>query len=277
MQQVAKKMVNSDYKHGRVKDPTAKLDSKAEKQVKAYAREFFDKVMKKKKAEREQSKAKALAAKAAGSTTPIGSPPNADKDMTLDAGNDDVELSDNEVEDEDSKVTETPSDPQLSPASRKRKAEEDEQGLVDGSSKRMRSESEADDTIPPPPPPPPPPPAETNVDEVLEAGLTPDDEARSMNNGLLEAVTNGGTTHMEDATDLDNGTGPQASVKIGNGSLATASPMHLDERNSPMQTATPPTTGSPDLGEDERARKKREFGGLNPERMRALGLDGTTD
>jgi hypothetical protein len=39
---------------------------------------------------------------------------------------------------------------------------------------------------------------------------------------------------------------------------------------SPMQTATPPTTNSPDA--EERERRRREFSGLNADRMKNLGF-----
>lgn len=258
-------MVSSDYKHGRVKDPTAKLDHKAEKQVKNYAKEFFDKVVKKKKAEREQRKAKEKS-KEAGHTAPAGSPPMAEKSTVEDAANDDVELSDNEIEGEDLQAVETPTGPQLSPDSKKRKADEDEQTIA-GALKRMRSESETGDLAPPPPPPPPPPPADSNEDSMAE-GLTPDNDVGDTS----YAEGDGNLRHGDDAMEIDDGAG--APNKALNGTLAAT---HFDEHNSPMQTATPPTTGSPDLGEDERERKKREFGGLNPDRMRALGFDGATE
>lgn len=47
--QVAKKLVESDYKNHRVQDPT-RITSKQENQVKKYVKDFFDKVVAQKKA-----------------------------------------------------------------------------------------------------------------------------------------------------------------------------------------------------------------------------------
>ena len=45
-----------------------------------------------------------------------------------------------------------------------------------------------------------------------------------------------------------------------------------------IQTATPPTTGSPDIEEYEKIAKRANYSGMNPERMRQLGLlDGADD
>jgi histone-lysine N-methyltransferase SETD2 len=44
------------------------------------------------------------------------------------------------------------------------------------------------------------------------------------------------------------------------------------------QTATPPTTGSPDVDESEKEARRQNFAGMNPERMRQLGLfDGASE
>ncbi|KAG9594939.1 hypothetical protein KCU97_g5419, partial [Aureobasidium melanogenum] len=94
----------------------------------------------------------------------------------------------------------------------------------------------------PAPPPPPPPPAGNMHEEDMQAG----------------------------SEDYSNAEG--FSIKGAAGGLQQRMPKHAE---SPMQVATPPTTNSPDA--EERERRRREFSGLNAERMRNLGLDGAND
>lgn len=94
----------------------------------------------------------------------------------------------------------------------------------------------------PAPPPPPPPPAGDLREEDMQAG-------------------------SEDYSNADG-----FSIKGAAGGLQQRMPKYAE---SPMQVATPPTTNSPDA--EERERRRREFSGLNAERMRNLGLDGAND
>ncbi|CAK3809516.1 Histone-lysine N-methyltransferase, H3 lysine-36 specific [Lecanosticta acicola] len=51
----------------------------------------------------------------------------------------------------------------------------------------------------------------------------------------------------------------------------------VSQNGEPRQIATPPTTGSPDHDEAEKAVKRANFAGMNPDRMRQLGLmDGAS-
>ncbi|KAG9770641.1 hypothetical protein KCU75_g7915, partial [Aureobasidium melanogenum] len=94
----------------------------------------------------------------------------------------------------------------------------------------------------PAPPPPPPPPAGNMHEEDMQTG----------------------------SEDYPNAEG--FSIKGAAGGIQQRMPKYAE---SPMQVATPPTTNSPDA--EERERRRREFRGLNAERMRNLGLDGAND
>lgn len=183
--EIAKKLVASDYKAGRVKDPT-KVDERQQKKVKEFCKQFFDKAYQKhKKHEMEKTaRDKGNKASAGGeAASPVGS---LERDVVSpgnDHGDDDVKMSD--VEDED--VAATPSAPSPSEQNtngmlkRKRPDEEDNSAVHDeenlepmGSpSKRMNLEA---DTPPPPPPPPPAPPAETPPSSTPQ---DPDPEAQA--------------------------------------------------------------------------------------------------
>lgn len=99
----------------------------------------------------------------------------------------------------------------------------------------------------PAPPPPPPPPAGDMHEEDMQAG-----------------------SEQAGAEDYPNAEG--FSIKGAAGGLQQRMPKYAE---SPMQVATPPTTNSPDA--EERERRRREFSGLNAERMKNLGLDGAND
>jgi len=156
--QIAKKVVESDFKHGRVDDPYAKIDRKRTDRMKTYIKAYFDKAVSDKPGSEKKS---------ASRDTKEG---------------DDINLSD--VEEDTSRPSTTPGDGDLK---RRREAEQDANG--DESLKKART-GETSDT-PPPPPPPPPPPME-NPNGVLETGLnTNEDISGSFHEEAIEAVTNG--------------------------------------------------------------------------------------
>jgi [histone H3]-lysine36 N-trimethyltransferase len=106
--QVAKKLVNSDFKNNRVEDPT-KICEKQQKKVKKFCKEYFDKAVAKHRAY-EQKKAERLAKEGEGqpgcskngdSKPGSGSPLPARYDMVDakddDSDDDDVKTSDDEV------------------------------------------------------------------------------------------------------------------------------------------------------------------------------------
>lgn len=164
--QIADKLVNSDFKSGRVEDPT-KLDDKHEKKVKKYCKEFFDKAAyKHRKLEKEKAarKQKSEASKTNGTTVVKERSPVLNLDASPDikgegeSDEEDVKMS----EDEDEKPTPPTPSAGTNGDGLKRKREEDDEEDVKADSdmskspvKRIKSES------PPPPPPPPQPPAES--------------------------------------------------------------------------------------------------------------------
>lgn len=147
--QVAKKLVNSDFKNNRVGDPT-KIDDKQQKKVKKFCKEFFDKAVVKHRAY-EQRKAERQ------SKEPDAKPNDAAAEAVEDDGLH-VKMSDDEddrVPTQDDETPTTMTDEVQGLLKRKR---EDEPSTGDGStteyttpssSKRQRS------STPPPPPPPP--------------------------------------------------------------------------------------------------------------------------
>jgi histone-lysine N-methyltransferase SETD2 len=70
--EVGKKLVASDFKNGRIDDPT-KISEKQEKKVKAYVRQFFEKAVEKKKEldKRKKEKEKAKLANGLGSAQKV--------------------------------------------------------------------------------------------------------------------------------------------------------------------------------------------------------------
>lgn len=164
---VAKKLVSSDYKAGRVEDPT-KISEKQQKKVKSYCKEYFDKAASKhKKMEEERSSKKDRGHKTESSrATPAQSPKPALSPTPK-----------KEEEDEDVKMSDIEDQEPLSPSEslkngslkRKRsqdpdvymKSEFDDDDLTKSPAKRLIVES----SIPAPPPPPPPaPPADSPLD-----------------------------------------------------------------------------------------------------------------
>jgi hypothetical protein len=122
--QLAKKLVNSDFKNGRVEDVHS-ISEKGERAVKKYAKEFFDKaVVKHREHERRRKEKKArLAEKMRGPAT-VGAPP-ADADSTAAVDMEGAQLSD--------AASTPPSEPESAPSpsgsERKRKRDDDD---VDG-------------------------------------------------------------------------------------------------------------------------------------------------
>ena len=176
--EIGKKLVSSDYKNGRVKDPTS-ISEKQEKQVKKYVRDFFDKAVEKDK-ERQKKRAER---KAKGDLTKSPDP-GLDDGTKEDAAKSDNEMEAAASDDEDEKVkpeSATPATPldQLSLEGLKRKrdllhGDQDAGSEDDESTPHKRTKSES-------PPPPPPPPAPTN-------GIYPTDESSSADrtDGSLE-------------------------------------------------------------------------------------------
>ncbi|EGD92716.1 histone-lysine N-methyltransferase [Trichophyton tonsurans CBS 112818] len=169
--EVAKKLVNSDFKNNRVTDPT-KVSEKQIKQVKKFCKEYFEKAVVKHQAyEKKKAEHKRKHSKPSDSGSKEQAiPPPTEKPDESDADDDDVNLSDNDEPIQDDVQCSSPrEDESMTPGgSLKRKrdidesVEENDDTKLDGSSlsKRQRSES------PPVPPPPPPPMSPDNSMEV---------------------------------------------------------------------------------------------------------------
>lgn len=154
--EISKKLVASDYKNKRVKDPTTMSEDKA-RGVKNYVKGFFDRAVVK---HREHEKRKAER----DAQTIAQAPPDALAEPAASEGlpaqvDDEVILTD--VEDEDASVDS---------AERKRKRDGEEAGSANQtpsdtpSLKRVKEE----DAVTPPPPPPPPPATDTPTMEMTE-------------------------------------------------------------------------------------------------------------
>lgn len=153
--QVAKKLVNSDFKNNRVDDPT-NIDDKQQKKVKKYCKEYFDKAVIKYRVH--EKKKKTTDQQGRGADDPKANEDAAVNGESEDEGVD-VKMSDDEGDkpEEDSKDTPGGTEGAIElGGSLKRKRDEfkaEDDGNGSGSlspSKRQRS------STPPPPPPPPP-------------------------------------------------------------------------------------------------------------------------
>jgi hypothetical protein len=182
--EIAKKLVNSDYKAGRVKDPT-KIDEKQQKKVKVFCKDYFEKAAQKHKkheAEKLSRSSKKDADKvtklSSAKDSPSQSPNQIDEThLKLEASDDeDIKMSDNDLEPDE---TSGSSSAYNSTLKRKRPQmdnlgikDEDDSDILQSPAKKLNFDSEA--TSPrPPPPPPPAPPAETPPDTgtpIQEAG-----------------------------------------------------------------------------------------------------------
>lgn len=165
---ISKKLSASDFKAGRVKDPT-KLDEKHVAKVKKFCKDFFDKAAyKHRKHEQEKASRKSKHTDGEKSEAPSSAaspaPPNLEASPDLDDGikreeedSDDEDLKMSDVQDSPSpKEEHTNGDTSLK---RKRPDNKDEEKDVAKSPFKKPNMSETDS--PPPPPPPPAPPAET--------------------------------------------------------------------------------------------------------------------
>ncbi|KAI9677517.1 MAG: histone methyltransferase set2 [Caeruleum heppii] len=200
--EVSKKLVNSDFKHNRVEDPT-RISSRQEKQVKKYVKEYFDKAVAKKRA---HEKKKAEKSSQQNGIVESPSLPTAAVPGNASPGSDDdqaMAMSDVEPDDEDVVVPSLRS-PEIDESNgdvlkRKRDAEghdgADPEGFDGTPSKRARSASP-----PIPPPPPPPPPAGSPLedeDPFDEEGDSAEVSVRFGQDGLADTASNDGLNSHE--------------------------------------------------------------------------------
>lgn len=252
---VSKKIVNTDFKNKRVHGDPSKISDKHAKSVKKYVHETFEKAIKK-KAEHDRKKAEKKA-KGEESHTPPGSPRGAGDANLKD--DDEPVLSD----DEDAGAAEaTPG----SSSTLKRMREEDllNEAADDSVLKKLRT----NDGEPPAPPPPPPPPVEPEP-EFMETDPSPSESQRDTSNrdDLESDATPGAQQNEGDDQGFSNrGASSRPGSAQKNHSLET------------VQTATPPTTGSPDTEDPEKLAKRQAYSGMSTDRMRQLGLfDGAAE
>ena len=170
--QVAKKLVNSDFKNNRVDDPT-KITEKQQKKVKQFCKEYFDKAVIKHRAHEKKKAAKQA-------KEPESKPedtPNALSDEALD-----VKMSDDEDQADDKSAILEAED---SGGSLKRKRDDKENGTlaeIASPSKRPKS------STPTPPPPPPMTPGEGSGEELKQDEKDPIDIKPEHENDELATV-----------------------------------------------------------------------------------------
>ncbi|KAF7596277.1 histone methyltransferase set2 [Aspergillus hancockii] len=136
---VAKKLVNSDFKNSRVEDPT-KINEKQQKKVKKYCKEFFDKAIVKHRAYEHRKTEK----HAKGLDSKTETPQAASDDEALDA-----KVSDDEGDKADEKDTPMATEESQGLKRKREGTVRDPHTDESTPSKRQRS------STPPPPPPPP--------------------------------------------------------------------------------------------------------------------------
>lgn len=156
---LSKKLVASDYKNNRVRDPTAKLNEKQARKLKTYVKDFLDRAVHKYEAQKKEQ------GEASGSVdnTATGLSSTAASNKGNDA---EEQLSDMNMDD--------------SPISRKRKHDDATEGdadtdlpdatpTTDGPEmKRLREDEVGAAATPSPPPPPPPPLQDEGAEELTE-------------------------------------------------------------------------------------------------------------
>jgi hypothetical protein len=181
--EVGKKLVASDFKHNRVEDPT-KVTEKQIKKVKQYVKEYFERVVDKKRKVEREKREKAKLDGVNGSSSNEKGPKSNDNMAEL---NDskleelpskeeiEVEMSDDDEKDiggsfiiEQSPSVTTPFEtPDL-----KRKRDDDDFGTPTDdteSNKRFKDLGDTESAGISPPPPPPPPPADGLPEELQES------------------------------------------------------------------------------------------------------------
>lgn len=151
--QVAKKLVNSDFKNNRVDDPT-NIDDKQQKKVKKYCKEYFDKAVIKYRAHEKKKKTTDQQGKGADD-------PKADEDAAVNGESEDegvdVKMSDDEGDNPEENIKDTPGDTEEAielGGSLKRKRDEHHAEDENGSGSLSPSKRQRSSTPPPPPPPP---------------------------------------------------------------------------------------------------------------------------
>jgi len=245
--QIAKKLVNSDFKNNRVEDPT-NISSRQEKQVKKFVKEFFEKAVTKRR-DYEKKKAERKAKEGGSTTTPPTATPTVDVKKegegyahpVMNTSEDDV------VKDESqSSGSATPaSDVSGDNLKRKREDEDESDGVktqdMDGTAnKKLKLET------PSPPTPPPPPPAEDMP--VNYPMVDASAENIAMEDGSTELIGEGNslsTEQDETMEDISAITPPSAPTLNGEVGIFTADSDQAGGHQSPLENHSPLTPGPP--------------------------------
>lgn len=195
--------MRGDYKHGKVKDPTAKLEPKHERTVKKFVKDFLDKAVQKKaqrdkEASQDGAKAESHLEKIKKSDSESPLTPDLKTEM------EDVLASPSNDEILDSQQG-TPTGSSTSELKRKR---EDD---ASGSEKKTKT-----DVLEPPPPPPPPPTGDMPVDGEGIVYAAVEDMGKAASPMQLATppttLTNGSCEHDGEGTDQST---PQAQLMNG--------------------------------------------------------------
>ena len=122
-----------------------------------------------------------------------------------------------------------------------------------------------------PPPPPPPPPAEPEP-ESMDTDPSPSDHQE--NTSGYDSSEPQATMGAQQPVDGDG-------QDIGFSIRGASSRPGSSQKNHALdasQTATPPTTGSPDAEDPEKVARRQAYSGMSADRMRQLGLfDGAAE
>jgi len=216
--EIAKKLVASDFKAGRVKDPT-KIDERQQKKVKEFCKQFFEKAAHKHK-KHEEEKAARRAKKAAGRASAVSASPG--PSPTPENASPDVDIKKEEVDDEDVRMSDeegahstptltTPATPsERNGALKRKRLDESDHDVKDEDDPTRSPLKKLSMETPPPPPPPPAPPIETppastpreDVDIETDIHADTNFRSRSMADVLAQA-------QQEDDDDDDEGGGAE--------------------------------------------------------------------
>lgn len=244
--QIAKKLVNSDFKNNRVQDPT-NISSRQEKNVKKFVKDFFDKAVIKRR-EYENKKAERKRKDGESATSPPNATPTVDvkKEGEGDADGSMTTPEDDVVKDEpQSSGFATPASGSVSGDNLKRKREDDDesdevktQDMGATANKKPKLET------PPPPPPPPPPPAEDMpandpMVDAPEENITVEDGS----SGLVGEGNSLSTEQDEAMEDISAITPPSAPTLNGEVGIFTAESDQTGGHHSPMENHSPLTPG----------------------------------
>lgn len=208
---VAKKLVNSDFKNNRVEDPTT-VSEKQQKKVKQFCKEYFEKAV-----ARHREREKNSAGREKGPTTKMEEASNGRADGSDDEGID-VKMSDDEADKPDTKIA--PPDVEDRSRSLKRKREEDHSNEGNNSAGENSPIKQQRPSTPPPPPPPPMNPGDEQgevdwafnqdqdmqVDDRRVNAKTPGDEQEvdtAVNQDLIPAPNEAGSDMQADDSSMN--------------------------------------------------------------------------